>query len=49
MSESFSLWSQLHTEVTGLADDEPVLTRYLQATVIHHESLIDSLSYLLAE
>ena len=49
MSESFSLWSQLHTEVTGLADDEPVLTSYLQATVINHESLIDSLSYLLAE
>jgi serine O-acetyltransferase len=43
-----TLWSTLHAEVTALAATEPVLAGYLHAAVIGHESMIDSLSYLLA-
>ncbi|RFA25314.1 serine O-acetyltransferase [Alkalilimnicola ehrlichii] len=41
-------WLSLHAEVVELAKDEPTLASYLHATVINHDTLEDSLSYLLA-
>lgn len=43
-----TLWNTLHAEVVALAAAEGVLADYLHATVINHDSMIDSLSYLLA-
>jgi serine O-acetyltransferase len=48
LNSDYAIWGKLHAEVVALAASEPVLAGYLHATVINHESIIDSLSYLLA-
>jgi serine O-acetyltransferase len=42
------LWNTLYDEVAEMAASEPSLASYLHATVLHHKTLEDSLSYLLA-
>ncbi|HEY5997236.1 MAG TPA: hypothetical protein VIU29_09445, partial [Candidatus Deferrimicrobiaceae bacterium] len=42
------LWNTLYDEVAEMAASEPSLASYLHATVLHHKSFEDSLSYLLA-
>ncbi|WP_409523093.1 serine O-acetyltransferase [Nitrincola sp. MINF-07-Sa-05] len=46
--ENDTVWNALRDEVTSLALSEPVLASYFHATVINHDTLEDSLSYLLA-
>jgi len=48
MNVEDSTWLKLCEEVQSLADKEPILASYLNATVINHRHLEDSLSYLLA-
>jgi serine O-acetyltransferase len=42
------LWNTLYDEVAEMAASEPSLASYLHATVLHHKTFEDSLSYLLA-
>ena len=43
------LWEQIQQEIQIIADVEPVLTNFLQVTVLKHDSLLAALSFLLAE
>lgn len=43
------LWEQIQQETRAIAESEPVLASFLQATVLKHDSLLSALSFLLAE
>jgi len=43
------LWDQIQQETAVIAEAEPVLASFLQATVLKHDSLLSALSFLLAE
>jgi serine O-acetyltransferase len=42
------VWSSLRTQVTKMAESEPMMASYLHATVLNHASLEDALSFVLA-
>jgi len=42
------IWCDLRSEVLGYAESEPILRLYLNATILDHDTLEYSLSYLLA-
>jgi serine O-acetyltransferase len=42
------VWSQLRVEAMQAAAEEPSLASFLHATILHHETLSDALSYHLA-
>ncbi len=44
-----SLWQEIQRETRIIADAEPVLTSFLQITILNHSSLLTALSFLLAE
>jgi len=46
---SLSLWEQIQQETRAIADAEPVLTSFLQVTILGHSSLLAALSFLLAK
>jgi serine O-acetyltransferase len=43
------LWDQIQQETRSIAESEPVLASFLQATILKHDSLLSALSFLLAE
>ncbi|HJV36313.1 serine O-acetyltransferase [Geomonas sp.] len=45
---SDSVWQRLHQEVVGMMESEAMLASYLYQTVLNHDSLEASLSFLLA-
>ncbi|HEB28152.1 MAG TPA: serine O-acetyltransferase [Porticoccus sp.] len=46
---NLSLWEEIQQETRVIADAEPVLTSFLQVTILKHDSLLAALSFLLAE
>lgn len=46
---SSPLWQQIQQEAADVAAEEPVLASFLQVTVLKHDSILDALSFLLAE
>jgi serine O-acetyltransferase len=47
--ESDPVWTRLREEIVCLADSETMLASFFHAAVLHHRSLENALSYLLAE
>ena len=43
-----SLWQAMRSEVKARAEFEPIMATYFQATVLNHDTLEGSLSFLLA-
>jgi serine O-acetyltransferase len=39
------VWAQLRVEAMQAAAEEPLLASFLHATILHHESVGDALSY----
>jgi serine O-acetyltransferase len=42
------VWNSLRTQVSQMAESEPMMASYLHATVLNHASLEDALSFVLA-
>jgi serine O-acetyltransferase len=43
-----AVWNSLRTQVSQMAESEPMMASYLHATVLNHGSLEDALSFVLA-
>ncbi len=44
-----TVWSRMRVEAATAAADEPVLASFLNATLLHHDTMAQALSYRLAE
>lgn len=46
---SLSLWQEIQQDAAAVANEEPVLASFLQVTILKHDSILEALSFLLAE